>query len=196
MGKQLSELTLEELWELFPIVLKEYCPAYLKWYEEEKEAVLKSIGKSNVFRIHHIGSTAVEGLLSKPTIDILLEGKDESAVGQIKQTLLCSGWTCMSEQAAPEVKIVLNKGYTPDGFAKKVFHLHLRCPGDWGELYFRDLLRARPEIAEEYGELKKKLQKEFEHDRDGYTRAKSSFVQKYTAFARTQFPDRYRLDKI
>ena len=65
-----------------------------------------------------------------------------------------------------------NKGYTEEGFAEKVFHLHLRYFGDNDELYFRDYLNERPDIAEKYEQLKLSLWKKYEHDRDGYTEAR------------------------
>jgi GrpB-like predicted nucleotidyltransferase (UPF0157 family) len=67
------------------------------------------------------------------------------------------------------------------GFAKKVFHLHLRKFGDNNELYFRDYLNEHPEIAKEYEKLKLSLWKPFEHNRDGYTKGKNEFVQRITA---------------
>lgn len=39
MGKDLSEMTLEELWELFPIILKEHKPEYKEWYLNERENI-------------------------------------------------------------------------------------------------------------------------------------------------------------
>ena len=33
--KELSEMSLEELWQLFPIVLKEYDQRYPEWYGGE-----------------------------------------------------------------------------------------------------------------------------------------------------------------
>lgn len=80
----------------------------------------------------------------------------------------------------------LNKGYTPQGFAERVFHIHLRVAGDIDELYFRDYLNAHPEVAKEYERLKLSLWKEYEHDRDGYTAAKSAFVSKYTELAKAE----------
>lgn len=50
-----------------PDLLEEYNPLYPVWYEEEARKILAAVG--DVFRISHIGSTAVEGLLSKPTVD-------------------------------------------------------------------------------------------------------------------------------
>jgi hypothetical protein len=35
------------------------------------------------------------------------------------------------------------------------------------------------------------LREKYVHDRDGYTNAKGDFVRKYTALARTEFPNRY-----
>jgi len=45
-------------------------------------------------------------------------------------------------------RITLNKGYTKDGFADKVYHVHLRYTGDNDELYFRDYLNEHPRIEE------------------------------------------------
>lgn len=36
MAKPLSEMTLEELWELFPIVLAEHRDCWADWYAEEE----------------------------------------------------------------------------------------------------------------------------------------------------------------
>ena len=187
--KKLEEMTMEELWQLFPVVLKEYNPDYILWYEEERKNIEKRIGKENIFRIRHIGSTSVPGLLSKPTVDILLElvpeAEQEKIVSSLKEE-----WILMSESEKPK-KFVFNKGYTPAGFAEKVFHLHVRCAGDWDELYFCDYLREYPAVAEEYGALKKSLLKKFEHDSDGYTAAKGDFVREYTKKARSLYGGRY-----
>jgi GrpB-like predicted nucleotidyltransferase (UPF0157 family) len=78
------------------------------------------------------------------------------------------------------------KGYSVHGFADKVFHLRVRYKGDWDELYFRDYLRTRKDIAEKYAQLKLSLISQFEHDRDGYTKAKAEFVKRYTQLARKE----------
>ena len=73
MKADLSELSLEELWTLFPIILKEHNPDYKVWYEEEKQRIISKVKPENLIRISHIGSTAVKGLTAKPIVDILLE---------------------------------------------------------------------------------------------------------------------------
>lgn len=169
MGKELSEMTLEELWELFPIILKEHNANYKNWYEIEKEKLSKLIGEENLVRINHIGSSAVEGLLSKPTVDILLEVDNKCCLKAIIASILEEGWTLMSSQEEPYMSRVFNKGYTKQGFAEKVYHLHMRFAGDWNELYFRDYLIDNKEVAEKYGQLKSELIDKYRNNRDGYT---------------------------
>ena len=191
MQKPLSEMTLQELWQLFPIQLKNYNPQYPNWYREKEAEVRRQLAGISIARINHIGSTAVEGLLAKPTVDILAELADPAQGIAAKEALLRGGWVLMSEENGPAPKLCFNQGYTPSGFAPRVFHLHLRLFDDWGELYFRDYLRAEKAVAAQYAALKCGLQKQYEHDRDGYTNAKTEFVQQITAKARLRWPGRY-----
>lgn len=191
MGKALSEMSLEELWGLFPIILKEHNPEYEKWYLVEKDYIISNIGQKGIKRINHIGSTSVKGLIAKPTVDILLEIDKDYNIDWLKCNLIDMGWLLMSSENEPDMKMVFNKGYTPDGFDEKVYHLHVRYYGDWNELYFRDYLSEHSEIAEEYGKLKQSLWKKYEHNRDGYTDAKTEFILKYTNIARECYEDRY-----
>ena len=182
-AKPLSEMTLEELWQLFPIILSAHNPDWKKYYEEEKALLEKSFGNLLV-RIEHIGSTAVEGLIAKPTVDILLEADPSASPDAVRRTAERCGYTVMSEKTVPEYRLDLCKGYTPQGFADKVFHLHILHPGDWDEIVFRDYLRRNPAKAQEYARLKTDLQKRFEHDRDAYTEAKGDFIRTCVKAAR------------
>ena len=171
--------------KLFPIILSEHNPKWIDYYNEEKDLLEKQFG-SHLVRINHIGSTAVEGLLAKPTVDILLEVDSASSPDAIRQTAEQCEYTVMAESITPEYRLDLCKGYTPDGFADKVFHLHIRHPGDWDEIVFRDYLRRNPRKAEEYGKLKMDLQKRFKHNRDAYTEAKGEFIRACVKEARNQ----------
>ena len=71
MGKKLSEMTLEELWQLFPIFLTEHQVCWKDWYLEEQNTLLQTVPFPVC--MHHIGSTAVQGIWAKPIIDILIE---------------------------------------------------------------------------------------------------------------------------
>lgn len=188
--KKLEDMTLAELWELFPIVLKEHSPKYAEWYEEEKQNLTELLADFGLQRINHIGSTSVEGLIAKPIVDILLELPEGYALDRVAELLQNAGWILMIRDDAKQT-LDLNKGYTPAGFAEKVYHLHVRALGDWDELYFRDYLRKYPKAARQYEELKRSLKEKYEHNRDAYTEAKTAFVQQYSQAAREEFGTRY-----
>ena len=190
-AKSLIEMSNDELWTLFPIVIKDYNPDYPLWYDEEKSALINSIGNRNIVQINHIGSTAIPELRSKPTVDILLEITNDCDVSTLIHTLEQNGYIHIEQPNKPAPHLMFMKGYTTEGFAKKVFHLHVRYNGDWDELYFRDYLRLHRNIAEQYGNLKTELQSQFEHDRDGYTHAKTDFIRQYTKLARIKFSNQH-----
>lgn len=173
MGKKLSEMTLQELWQLFPIILTEHKEEWKQWYEEEKKLLCSVLPKDAV--LSHIGSTAINGIWAKPIIDILIELPTYADIDNASNILVNNGYICMNKS---ENRISLNKGYTETGFAERVFHIHLRICGDNAEIAFRDLLNSRPDLAKEYERLKLSLWKEFEHDRDGYTQAKTEFIER------------------
>lgn len=193
MGKKLEEMSLEELWQLFPIILVEHNPLWKVWYDEERNTILSIVPTERIKRISHIGSTAILEIWAKNIVDILVEVNDRSDLVVVKEIIVNNGWLCMHQT---ENRIVLNKGYTEQGFAEKVFHLHIRITGDYDELYFRDYLNEHEEIAKEYETLKLSLWKKFEHNRDGYTDAKTDFIKKYTDLAKSEYRGRYGTNSL
>lgn len=172
-------MTLEELWELFPIFLTEHKPCWAEWYREEVTELKRMLPPDTEF--FHIGSTAISGIWAKPIIDIMAVVSSRARLREASERLQRSGYIVMSENGN---RISLNKGYTENGFAERVFHLHLRLGDDKDEIYFRDFLNSHSEIAKEYEALKLRLWKQFEHNRDAYTDAKTEFVRKYTDLAK------------
>lgn len=181
MSKKLSEMSLEELWELFPIFLTEHKSYWKDWFEDESKRLEAILPKNQIIKINHIGSTAVDTIWAKPIIDILVEIPKECNMVMIKEILTCNGYIRMNQS---ERRMSFNRGYTEKGFAEKVYHLHLRYEGDNDELYFRDYLINHSNIAKEYEKLKLDLWKEYEHDRNGYTNAKKEFISRYTEIAK------------
>ena len=179
MSRKLSGMTLEELWRLFPIILEEHKDYWVDWFNGEMVNLEKILPDSA--KISHIGSTAVPTIWAKPIVDILVE--IESDMDNVKGVLINNGYICMSEEIN---RMSFNKGYTENGFAEQVFHLHLRYMGDNDEIYFRDYLIEHPDIAKEYEKLKLGLWKKFEHNRDEYTNQKTEFVRKYTEILKEQ----------
>lgn len=188
MHKRLSEMTLEELWALFPIQLTEHNSQWEKQYEEMATFLKEKLSSCQIIRISHIGSTSINDIWAKPIIDILVEIAPDENIAAVAEIIINCG---LIKMAASERRISLNDGYTENGFAEKVYHLHLRYAGDNDELYFRDYLNENPRIAKAYEQLKLDLWHQYEHNRDGYTEAKAEFVKRHTAAAKIRYGNRY-----
>jgi len=189
MAKKLSEMTNEELWQLFPIELTAHRSSWAAQYSREETRLLPVLSPLRLARISHIGSTAVEGICAKPIVDILVELEKEGDMTTVESALVGAGYRVMSHESG---RISFNRGYTEQGFAEEVFHLHLRVVGDNDELYFRDLLRDRPGVALLYEKLKKRLKQKYAHNRDAYTDGKTEFIRRYTEEAKEKYGERYR----
>ncbi|MBO5297176.1 MAG: GrpB family protein [Candidatus Homeothermus sp.] len=171
--KNLKDMTLAELWELFPIVLAAYNPDWSEWANEEILELSTLLRDCNP-GITHIGSTSIPNIQAKPIIDILIEISPDIDWQRVRETMETAGYLCMS---VSDSRMSFNKGYTPKGYADKVFHIHFHRIGDNDEILFRDYLMAHPEAAKEYEHLKLSLLPKYKHDRDGYTEAKTEFVR-------------------
>lgn len=181
MDKALKDMTLAELWELFPIVLT---PHRSEWEAcaAEEIGVLSALLDAYHPVISHIGSTAIPGIAAKPVIDILIEiAHGDCDRTTIKELMEAHGYICMS---LSDKRMSFNKGYTPRGYADKVFHIHVHAPGDRDEILFRDYLIAHPDTAKEYERLKLSLLPAYTHDRDGYTEAKTEFIRRIISKAK------------
>ena len=179
-AKSLAEMSLEELWQLFPIVLTPHRHEWKEWAAGETDHLSRLLSD---FRpvINHVGSTAIPDIQAKPIIDILVEIAPCIDRGAIAGRMEKDGYICM---AASTTRLSFNKGYTPAGYAGRVFHIHLRRPGDNDEIYFRDYLIAHPDAARAYEALKLSLLPAYRNDRDGYTAAKTPFVESVMKLAR------------
>ena len=186
--KELSEMTLEELWDLFPIFLVQHDDQWNEYYKEIESTMTDLLSGYPIKRISHIGSTAIQGIWAKNIVDVMVELSEKADMEEIAHILEQNGFIKISDEKR---RISLNKGYTKKGFADKVYHIHLRYTGDNDELYFRDYLNEHPQIAKEYEALKLELWKKYEHNRDAYTEAKTDFIRKWTAEARRIYGDRY-----
>jgi GrpB-like predicted nucleotidyltransferase (UPF0157 family) len=155
----------------------DYDPHWPILYEEEKRHILKVIGDI-IAEIEHIGSTAVPNLGAKPIIDILV------AVDKLEDAERCIEplqriryeYQPEHEVETPERRF-FRKGNPPK---EQHYHLHMvALTSDFWKrhLLFRDYLRTHLKTAQEYYELKKRLASKYGSDREGYTEAKTSFIE-------------------
>ncbi len=183
---ELNNMTLNELWDLFPITFVDSNDKFKKFYLEEEQNLKLLLG-SNIKRISHIGSTSIKNIKTKPIVDILIEINFDNK-DAVKRVLLNNAYILMSENMN---EISFNKGYTINGYADKVFHIHIKKHGDCDELYFRDYLNENQRKSKEYEKLKLELFNRYNPNRDLYTDGKSEFVNSVINLAKEKYKDKY-----
>ncbi len=157
----------------------DYDPGWLKAAETEI-ALLRAVLGDRIVRAHHIGSTAVPGLAAKPVIDICLEVRGLERLDDCDDAMRAIGYEPRGEFGIP------GRRYYPKGDEVRTHHVHAYIDGDphiEAHLAFRDYLRAHPDIAADYAQIKREGAKEYRHDPDGYCAFKDRFVTKTVADA-------------
>lgn len=146
---------------------------------------LSSVLDADVYTLHHIGSTAVPGLLAKPVIDLLIEFSDHTLCEKDISRLEQMGFTYKGDAIArldasePDPDRHFFSFYDPSESVDYI-HLHAMPRGHHHAEHlkiFRDTLRARPDLAEEYASAKRQLKTDG-FNRSAYTLRKSHLVQK------------------
>lgn len=182
--KSLQDLTTKELGQLFPIIIQDYSDKWIELYNAEKQFIIDNFDKSEIISIEHIGSTAIPGIKSKPTIDILLQMSEQVDIQNLEHVFQSYGYHLTKQPDNPPPHMTFVKGYTEQGFKGQVFHVHIRYQGDWDEIRFRNYLINHKDVAKEYETLKLELADKFKYDRDAYTNSKTDFIKKINKLAR------------
>jgi len=167
--------------------LYEYDPSWPDRFEAARADLFKSCG-ALVVAIHHIGSTAVPGLIAKPTIDIALvvSSVDEfvANVGAVEQL----GYEYRPTAQFDEEHLFLRRIEDDE----RTHHLHVvshtcRDLDDWLDL--RDYLRSDPEAARRYAAVKRAAAQRYYADRGAYVEEKTPIVAELLEEARSSQPD-------
>lgn len=162
------------------ILVVDYDPQWACKYVEESEQIMKVLGDELV-EIHHIGSTAVEGLKAKPIIDMMPVVKDINKVDQLNNLFIALGYEPMGELG------ISGRRYFRKGGDNRTHQIHIFQQGnDYHinrHLAVRDYLRQHSQVAQEYGTLKSNLAALYPQNIDGYCDGKDDFMQKLEAKA-------------
>lgn len=157
------------------VIVREYDPRYPALYRKEAELISSILGK-NLVAIHHIGSTAVPGLKSKPVIDIMAAVRSLEDVDGKKDELTAIGYECMGEFG------IKGRRYLRKGGDERTHQIHVFQEGDRANLMrhlaVRDYLIAHEDVREEYGRIKEELALRYPYDIEGYCDGKEAFVRK------------------
>jgi GrpB-like predicted nucleotidyltransferase (UPF0157 family) len=131
-------------------------------------------------------------MYAKPIIDILVEVQDIESIDAINQEMSERGYVPKGEFGIPRRRFFI-KGTEES----RTHHVHVFQAGDpeFGRhLAFRDYLRAHPEEADAYSQLKQELARRFPHDIDGYMAGKNDLIKETEKKARAWENRRQRVD--
>lgn len=155
------------------VELVPYDPGWPERFRAEAERLAGGL-EGVARRIDHIGSTAVPGLVAKPTIDILVVVEELEPDAGYRGPLERLGYLFRPDDE-PEHRFFYAP---PEGPRRYQVHV-VRRGGPWDErhLRFRDYLRSHQEVATEYAKLKRALAVRYEDDPLAYAEAKTPFVR-------------------
>lgn len=164
-----------------PVYLEPYNPNWQTLFEQEQEQLRKIFLTTRVYAIEHYGSTAVENLIAKPIIGILIGidklplYEDETKLLQLyaytqsytpHDTLLCSYWQKRSEQK----------------FNLAIIHYKSQLWYD--HLVIRDYLRCHREACYAYETIKKQALQNGHTTSQSYRAYKTPFLKELFAKAK------------
>jgi GrpB-like predicted nucleotidyltransferase (UPF0157 family) len=175
-----------------PILILEYDPAWPSLFEAERETLQAAIGEWAV-AIEHVGSTSVPGLAAKPIIDIGIALRSFEDALHCITPLFEMGYQCLGEYGLPGRVFFRKLTDSPapgqeGGGVGRTHHIHAYQQDHHEfvqQMLFRDYLRAHPEAAREYEQLKRRLASEHT-DMNEYAMAKSEFVHEILGRARSK----------
>jgi GrpB-like predicted nucleotidyltransferase (UPF0157 family) len=167
-----------------------YQEAWQAYFAAEAGLLQRASGEK-ALGIEHIGNTSIPSTAAKPVIDMMV------AVPSLKE----------SQELIPVVE-ALGYQYRPDdpvperlSFAKeccpqiRTHHLNLTALGSgfWmNQLAFRDYLRAHPEVAQAYMDLKLRLAEVYMQTNEIDPQCKTAFVARVVELAQKEKPVQQR----
>jgi GrpB-like predicted nucleotidyltransferase (UPF0157 family) len=156
-----------------PVEVVDYDPGWRDTFALWRARLAQAL-RMTARRIEHVGSTAVPGLAAKPVVDIQVsvpDVDDESAFApaleglglQLRYRHHGLGW----------------RYFRPRPGLPRDVQVHVCTAGSTWErrhLLFRDYLRAHPDAAHAYADVKHRVAADHHLDRIGYNDAKGPFI--------------------
>ncbi|AVQ00040.1 hypothetical protein C7S18_07410 [Ahniella affigens] len=161
------------------ICIGPYDPSWATRFQSAADELLHLLG-TQVLAIHHIGSTAVPGLVAKPTIDLLMEVRDLDALALYRSGFETLGYVWRGENG------ISGRCYFQRGKSTRTHHLHAYVAGHpevARHLRFRDYLLAHPEAVEQYSRAKFEARAASAGVAAAYQQHKSAVVESIAASA-------------
>lgn len=154
------------------IVVVEYDPHWATTFEQLRLNIWPAVADVAI-SVEHVGSTSVPGLAAKPIIDMTVVVPAAADVPTAISCLRTLGYVHRGNLGVEGREAFQAPGSLPR------HHLYLCASNSLAlrnHLVVRDYLRAHPEIARQYGDLKRRLAEQYSEDIDAYTEGKRQLI--------------------
>ncbi|HEU0309802.1 MAG TPA: GrpB family protein [Sphingomicrobium sp.] len=166
----------------YAVRLLPHDPRWAEQASEEESRILKAVWPA-IVEMHHVGSTAIPGIAAKPIIDLVGVGPDLETIEETRPKIEALGYAWHGEYGLEGRRFCT---LTDPESGLRRFHLHCYAEGDHSirrHLAFRDHLRARPEVAEAYQQMKGDCAAMHPDDSNAYTQCKDRWIKQVEAEA-------------
>ncbi|MBX3436741.1 MAG: GrpB family protein [Planctomycetaceae bacterium] len=166
-----------------PVVLQPYQPDWPTRAEEEAARLHQAIGTPLIV-VHHIGSTAIPGMLAKPILDLIPVFQSLDLADRSRVLIEQLGYKWWGENGLPGRRYCT---LDDPQSGRRIAQLHcyaLASPEIDRHLAFRDYLRARPDVAQAYADEKARCRALHPLNSHAYTECKSDWIQRVEREAR------------
>ena len=165
------------------ITVTSYNEDWPKRFREIRDCLRTELGEEvGAFKVEHIGSTAVRGLVARPVLDICVVVPDASDLSTLISGLERLGYIHEPDRGRPRLETFRRKGPDVPFLAhKRDFSPHHLYASILGErelrryLAFRDHLQEDADARAAYAKIKIDLAPHA--DADGYLQAKTVFIE-------------------
>jgi len=156
----------------FPVHFTDYDP---DWPRQAQERIARlRVLEPVLVAAHHIGSTAVPGLIAKPIIDLMPLVTDLAALDRERAAVEALGYHWHGEHGMPGRRYC-----TRDVGGRRMAQLHFFTMGSRDahrHLALRDYLRAHPGAASAYAAVKRRARDQHPNDSHAYGAAKQAWI--------------------
>jgi GrpB-like predicted nucleotidyltransferase (UPF0157 family) len=156
-----------------PVIIEDYDPRWPEQFELLRSRIAPAL-RTLALAVEHVGSTAVPGLAAKPIIDIDVQLRSLADLSEAISLLASLGYEHQGNLGIPGREAFRSP---PNDLPH---HLYVHGPASREyirHIMFRNHMRANPEDAQAYEQLKRALASEYRDDREAYSRAKTEFVE-------------------
>lgn len=157
-----------------PYSIEPYDPNWVVKFNEIKK-VLTGIFGEKALTIEHIGSTSIPGMSAKPLVDVLIIVENMEPYLHEKELMEQAGYQWAENYIGPNTIVF----WKSDADERKTENIHVcvkNSPKANQFINTRDYVRAHPDRAQAYSELKKRLKEQFPNDYPAYRAGKQAFL--------------------